>query len=92
MICKCPKCKEYCFDTSNAISSVGINIINKVADDIGNLRKQITSSTSLIRGVGKALLDSASSILDCDNYITFECDNCDNLSEGGERIYKTKTN
>ena len=84
MICKCPKCKEYCFGTSNAISSVGINIINKVADDIGNLRKQITSSTSLIRGVGKALLDSASSILDWDNYIIFECDNCDNLSEGGE--------
>ena len=78
MICKCPKCKEYCSGTSNALSSAGINTVNKVADGIDNLRKQITSSTPLIRGVGKALLDSASSILEWDNYIKFECANCGN--------------
>lgn len=76
MICKCPTCKEFCSGTTNTISSAGINTVNKVTDSIENLKKQMISSTPLIRGVGKVIIDSASTIFDWDTYYWFECSNC----------------
>lgn len=78
MICKCPICNEYCFGTTNSLSSAGINTVNKVAAGIENFKKQMNSSNPLIQGVGKAIMDSASSILSWDTYYKFECDQCGN--------------
>lgn len=78
MICRCPVCNEFCFGTTNSLSSAGINTVNKVADGIENLKKQLNSSGPLIQGVGKAIMDSASSILNWDTYYEFKCDQCGN--------------
>lgn len=78
MICKCPVCGAYCSGTTNSLSSAGINTVNKVVDGIENIKKQIISSTPLIQGVSKAIIDSASTILSWDTYYKFECDKCEN--------------
>lgn len=78
MICKCPICNEFCFGTTNSLSSAGINTVNKVADGIENFKKQMNLSTPLIQGVGKVIMDSASTILSWDTYYKFECDQCGN--------------
>lgn len=78
MICRCPVCGEYCSGTTNSFSTAGINTVKKVTDGIENLKKQILSPTPLMQGVGKAIIDSASTIMNWDAYYMFECDKCGN--------------
>ena len=78
MICKCPVCGSYCFCTINSLSTAGINTVNKVADGIEYFKKQINSSNPLIHSLGKAFIDSASTMLNWDSYYKVECDQCGN--------------
>lgn len=78
MICRCPVCGEYCSGTKNSISSAGINTMNKITDGIEDLKKQIISSAPLIQGIGKAIINSASTMLSWDTYYKFECGGCGN--------------
>lgn len=78
MICKCPQCESYCTGITGALSNAGINTVNKVTDGIGNIRKQIDSSALSVLGMGKAIIDSASAILDWETFYRFECENCGN--------------
>ena len=78
MICKCPICGEYCSGTKNSISSAGINTMNKITDGIEDLKNQVKSSSPLIQGIGKAIINSASTMLNWDTYYKFECGACGN--------------
>lgn len=53
MIHKCPNCNCFCEGKINHLVNTGVNSIDKLSNGFNNIKEQISSTSSIIKGVGQ---------------------------------------